>query len=65
MSGFVFVLHDITANKQVMEALQVSEERYRSLFVNMMEGYAYCRMLYEDGQPVDFITLRSILPSKN
>ncbi len=57
VSGLVYVLHDITVNKQVMEALQVSEERYRSLFVNMMEGYAYCRMLYEDGRPVDFIYL--------
>lgn len=55
VSGYVFLLRDITVNKQVMEALQVSEERHRSLFVNMMEGYAYCKMLYDHGRPVDFI----------
>ncbi|HYA26471.1 MAG TPA: PAS domain S-box protein [Thermodesulfovibrionales bacterium] len=38
-------------------ALQKSEERYRSLFENMLEGFAYCKMLFEDGQPQDFIYL--------
>lgn len=37
--------------------LQASEERYRSLFVNMTEGFAYCRMLFENGRPVDFVYL--------
>ena len=32
-----------------------SEERYRSLFDNMLNGFAYCRMLYREGQPEDFI----------
>jgi len=36
------------------EALRVSEKRYRSLFENMLEGYAYCRMLGGDGAPLDF-----------
>jgi signal transduction histidine kinase len=27
------------------------------LFDNMMNGFAHCRMLYEDGRPVDFIYL--------
>ena len=35
-----------------------SEQRYRSLFSNMLNGLAYCRMLYDDaGEPVDFIYL--------
>jgi diguanylate cyclase (GGDEF)-like protein/PAS domain S-box-containing protein len=35
-----------------------SEKRYRSLFENMLHGFAYCRMLYDDqGQPVDFVYL--------
>ncbi len=40
------------------EALLESEQRYRSLFENMVEGYAFCRMLYDDnGDPEDFIYL--------
>jgi PAS domain S-box-containing protein len=39
------------------EALQKSELHYRSLFENMIEGFAYCKMVYEDGKPTDFIYL--------
>ena len=39
------------------EALRLSEKRYRSLFENMQEGYAYCRMLGEEGGPRDFVYL--------
>lgn len=35
-----------------------SETSYRSLFDNMLEGFAYCRMLYDDhNRPVDFVYL--------
>ncbi len=44
-------------NHKMKQELTKSEERYRSLFENMTEGFAYCRMLFEDGQPVDFIYL--------
>jgi len=48
-----------TAEKQqVIENLGESEQRYRSLFENMQEGFAYCRMIYdEQDQPADFIYL--------
>ena len=39
------------------EALRRSEKRFRSLFENMQEGFAYCRMLGEDGGPRDFVYL--------
>jgi len=40
------------------EALVASEEKYRQLFENMLDGFAYCKMLYDDcGHPVDFIYL--------
>nr|MDA8121055.1 ATP-binding protein [Deltaproteobacteria bacterium] len=39
------------------EALRLSEERYRSLFENMLEGYAYCEMVLENGEYRDFLYL--------
>ena len=38
-------------------ALRESEEHYRSLFDNMLNGFAYCRMHFEGGRPVDFTYL--------
>ncbi|MDP1758792.1 MAG: hypothetical protein Q8K77_03235, partial [Thermodesulfovibrionales bacterium] len=39
------------------EALKESDKHYRSLFENMLEGFAYCRMLFEDNKPQDFMYL--------
>jgi PAS domain S-box-containing protein len=43
--------------RQAEKELKESEMRFRSLFENMVEGFAYCRMFYEDGIPYDFIYL--------
>lgn len=49
---------DISDRKRAEEALQESERRYRSLFENMLDGFAYCKMLYDNqGSPVDFVYL--------
>jgi PAS domain S-box-containing protein len=37
--------------------LRQSEARYRSLFENMLNGFAYCRMLFDQDRPRDFIYL--------
>ncbi len=39
------------------ESLAQSEEHYRSLFENMIDGYAHCRVVIEDGCLRDFVFL--------
>lgn len=46
---------DITTCKRAEQELGESNELYRSLFNNMPNGIAYCRMIFENGHPVDFI----------
>ena len=43
---------------QAQHGLAERERRYRSLFENMLEGFAYCEMLFDDrGRPIDFVYL--------
>lgn len=46
---------EIEERKKFEEALTESEQRYRSLFENMIDGYAYCRMIFENNEPRDFV----------
>jgi PAS domain-containing protein len=40
------------------QALRESESKYRFLFENMMNGFAYHKMLFDDeGKPVDYVYL--------
>jgi len=50
----VATIQDITKRLQAEEAVRTSEARYKSLFNNMLEGLAVCRMIYRDGQACDF-----------
>lgn len=56
--GVSKIARDITARKRAEEALRYNEHRYRSLFENMMDGFAHCEMIFDSsGRPVDFIYL--------
>ena len=47
------------ARRDADQAVRESERHYRSLFDNMLNGFAYCRMLFEQGRPKDFIYLET------
>jgi PAS domain S-box-containing protein len=52
------VVHDLTGRVRSEQARMASEERYHSLFASMLNGFAYCQMVYDaSGRPVDFVYL--------
>ncbi|MBP7653660.1 PAS domain S-box protein [Candidatus Dependentiae bacterium] len=56
--GIISVVRDITSEKFAKDALYNSEKKYHSLFENMLEGFALCKMIYDyNNNPVDFIYL--------
>ncbi len=54
--GAVGAFIDITARVHAEQALQESEQRYRSLFEGMAEGFALFELLYDaQGRAVDYV----------
>ena len=44
--------------RKAEQASKESGEKYRSLFENMLNGFAYCRMMFDEkDKPVDFVYL--------
>ncbi len=60
-AAIVFLLASVGFSRErsrAQDAMAESEVRYRSLFDNMLEGFAYCEMLFDDrGRPTDFVYL--------
>ena len=44
----ISMFSDITERKKTEEALKKSEEEYSSLFANMIDGFAYCQMIFDE-----------------
>ncbi len=51
--GILF--NDISDRKRAEQSLRESEGRYHSLFENMLDGFAYCKLVFEGDIARDFI----------
>lgn len=56
-TAFIGIIRDISDRKRAEKVLRESEERYHSLFENMLDGYAYCKLIFKQHLPQDFVYL--------
>jgi len=55
ISAYVANYRDITKRKESEEQLRKSEELYRKLFENMLNGFAYCKGIFEGDKLIDYL----------
>jgi len=46
---------ELLAENTILNEHKISNENYRAIFENMWEGFAHCKLLYEENEPNDFI----------
>lgn len=58
--GVAVFATEVTDRGRAQAALEGSEQKYRTLFENMLEGFALCRMLFDEaGRPLDWVYLET------
>ena len=51
-------LSKLYRQRQAENTIRDSEKKYRSLFENMLDGFAFCKMIFdEQNEPIDFVYL--------
>jgi PAS domain S-box-containing protein len=55
--GLDILIKDVSEKKRAEVRLSSSENMYRSLFKNLLHGFAYCEIIFENGKAVDYVHL--------
>jgi PAS domain S-box-containing protein len=56
--GFIDIIRSLEERKRTEKIIQKSKKLYQNLFMNMLDGFAFCQMLFDPhGIPEDFVYL--------
>jgi two-component sensor histidine kinase len=59
VQGGICICEDISERKHSEQALKESEDKYRLLFTNMINGFAYNKIIVDENEkPIDYIILK-------
>lgn len=57
ISNVLIFITDVTSHKLTDNEIVDQKVRFRNLFNNQLNGFAYCRIIYDEKRPTDFIPL--------